>query len=533
MASSPSLEPLQSLYCLPPELLHIVFTQLPNRDVKNLRLTSRFMRDIARLRLQRVFISANQRDIQVLRAIADDETFRSQVTELVWDDSRWTDLPEPRRLGGFGSLGSSGQSPPRWFTMARDDNVFEIKSRRGFDVDRPDHAAREKQLAAQMPPLESWQYYQALLRQQRQVLASGADAEALRYALERFPSLKRITLTPAAHGFLFTPLYDTPLIRSLPYGFNYPQPRGWPFAGDQDQAPRAPQWDDSEQIKNQWRGFRIITQVLAQMESRHRITDLILDVSLLNTGLNCHVFDKPCDEYHDLVSTLRRPGFRRLDLSLLVGGLERQEWVSYRSGYLRRALAEATDLEHISLHTNVEQDPDGSAAQVEGSIKHFNSLHSIFPIERWSRLQHFGLSGFLVTQDDVVSFLSALPATVRSVELSFLHFVEHRGHYRGLLADMRDKLGWRERDAQDRPRITIGVALDTKRSGRAVWVSEEAEAFVYGRGPNPFGGEDGSFPYQVQRGFAGVERDEFEPAHERPYTQPKVLRQLGIFGSGS
>lgn len=46
--------------------------------------------------------------------------------------------------------------------------------------------------------------------------------------LQRFPSLKRITITPTTHRWLFCPLYETPTIRILPYSFNYPIPHSWP-----------------------------------------------------------------------------------------------------------------------------------------------------------------------------------------------------------------------------------------------------------------------------------------------------------------
>jgi hypothetical protein len=64
--------------------------------------------------------------------------------------------------------------------------------------------------------------------QQESVLLTHADIDALKYGITRFPALKRITITPATHGFLYTPLYETPMIRAFPYGFNYPIPRAWP-----------------------------------------------------------------------------------------------------------------------------------------------------------------------------------------------------------------------------------------------------------------------------------------------------------------
>jgi hypothetical protein len=37
-------------------------------------------------------------------------------------------------------------------------------------------------------------------------------------ALSGFYAMKRVTITPAAHGWFFAPLYGTPFIRNLPCG---------------------------------------------------------------------------------------------------------------------------------------------------------------------------------------------------------------------------------------------------------------------------------------------------------------------------
>lgn len=52
--------------------------------------------------------------------------------------------------------------------------------------------------------------------------------------------LRRITIAPTAHGSLFLTLYQTPMICSLPYGFNYPIPRGWPTVNDTKPEPEGP-----------------------------------------------------------------------------------------------------------------------------------------------------------------------------------------------------------------------------------------------------------------------------------------------------
>jgi hypothetical protein len=98
------------------------------------------------------------------------------------------------------------------------------------------------------------------------------------YGLKRFPALKRITLTPAAHGWLWAPVYETPMIRAFPKGFNYPIPRGW----SEGPIPAKP-WEDPE-VKATYRGFGIITRALTEYPE-HQISELVIDVNYLETGL--------------------------------------------------------------------------------------------------------------------------------------------------------------------------------------------------------------------------------------------------------
>lgn len=67
------------------------------------------------------------------------------------------------------------------------------------------------------------------LGDQSSVLDSGSDADALLYSITRFPSLKRITLTPSAHGVMVVPLYGALMLPAFPNGFAY-MPPGWPRA---------------------------------------------------------------------------------------------------------------------------------------------------------------------------------------------------------------------------------------------------------------------------------------------------------------
>jgi hypothetical protein len=196
---------------------------------------------------------------------------------------------------------------------------------------------------------------------------------------------------------------------------------------------------------------------------------------------------------------------------------------SLRSGEL------PSGLQHVSLQTNVEADPDAQATQPwsSGAIEHFSPLRTIFPVDKWPRLRHFGLSRFLVKQADVLALLAALPVTLRSVELSFLEFLHDGGTYRDLLTDMRDELGWQERATASRPKVTIGVPLTNTMPGRAVWIDDEVDNFLYGSGENPFGAKGERNPNDVAAG-RGMVWDAFDPTHERPWASRAALIRLGI-----
>ena len=396
-------------------------------------------------------------------------------------------------------------------------------------LDRPERA-----ISAQLPVRASWERFQEWHGEQRRVIATGADISAFRHGLARFPSLRTITVTPSMHGYnIGHPLYDTPTIRSFPPGFNYPLPRGWPTAGEAEPPVEMLPWADedgrTEAYRDRWRGFRIVLRELAQQTDSQRVLELNLDTHQLTTGINCRIFESPNPEYNQLVSLLRRPGFRRLDLALSVGAQEHSGWRAFRSTLLKRALSEiGPDLTHLSLSTDVDLDiPSMDWIRPPGG-HHIPLLRAIFPVDRWPRLRHFGLSRFLVTRADLLSLLAALPPTLRSLELGNLAFLDEGGHWRGLLEDMRDSLGWRDRPAQERPRVTLHDAdIDgNRRPGREVWLEAVVAEFLYGNGKNPFG-QNGCHPDQIDKGQGGVVRDAFDPEYERPHVILEELARLG------
>lgn len=141
-------------------------------------------------------------------------------------------------------------------------------------------------------------------------------------------------------------------------------------------------------------------------------------------------------------------------------------------------------------------------------------------MEQWSELRHFELSGFVISQDDCVSFLKTLPKSVRSIELSMLQFLGN-GNWHSMLEEIKRMVSestlWGDRVAGSRPKITIGVRIPdaSPTYGHGIWIEKDVGDFIYGEGGNPFM-ED--CPLDIRFGV-GVMRDALGPDFEHPYVQ--------------
>ncbi|KLO81397.1 Uncharacterized protein LW93_8106 [Fusarium fujikuroi] len=521
--------PSPALQAQPNELLGSLCGLLCNRDIKSLRLTCRTLGDKSYLRFDRVFISANPRNVEVLLAVANHDVFRHRVREIIWDDTLLRKIPITDGYGPCGYSGDENDSDDcaankNKEQISRDFVKFckrSISLTKGRLEEKNKYEADnevQRQMNNLMPSRESLAYYTGLLYQQGNVLSSSADEQAFLYAIQRFPQLTGVTITPAAHGFLFMPLYNTPMIREFPSGFVYPIPRTWPSEeslgyGSPEDCPEG--WENDDERK-QWRGFCIVLKALGDCADQLQISELVVDNHKLPTGVDYTLFDKPNEEYDSLCKIVARPGFRRLVLSLTTGYRENfdgsEDWSIYTNGRISSLLAKATDLEEVVFQTNYDW---GSwFCDMEDSV----SLFDIFPVDIFSagKLRHFGLSGIQVLQDDLISFLGKLPSTLRSVNLSFLSLVEGHGNHATMLADIRDKLGWRHRPASQRIKVSISMLLNIFDHGRYVCLDREVQEYIYGDGPPPFVAQEGMIEAHFTWG-TGIVYDAFDPTYAVPY----------------
>lgn len=555
----------------PSEILDVICHFLPNAVLKNLRLTSRAVSHAVRLRLTRVFLSPNPTNISVFLAVVAHPTLRQRVRCIVIDDARLADpncqldrlndggpqeienetayadhMARFHRLADAGTTRSAAEEEAlreAWGWVMRSwvggkgrTNMRVLRGRNSQDLgNEVQQAARAKQREAQPDFEVCYQAYMALFNEQSKVIEDGADADALMVGLQAFPMLERIEVTPATHGYLYTPLYRTPMIRGFLYGFNYPLPRGWPTAGEaplqvalRPWVPAGPDWQekDLQDEKRRWRGLVLMIRTLAERIRSGQgstVTELVMDVHSLNTGVSPYMLTQKCAEYDDLALILRQPGFKRLDLPIMVHRIPRSDkQILVADGRFRNLLSEARQLQHFRLR--LDNQPDYSSPP----STYFFPLQTLLPLSSWPRLRHFGLSNMTIHIPDLVAALAALPTTLRSVELSFLafapssSFAENDACHEVLLTEMKNRTDWASWKEGTRPQVTMGMAKVTNNvTGRGLWFSREIGEFLYEGKQNPFrSNKDILLP------GVGWLSDEYDEEFTRPYVGYKDYRAL-------
>jgi hypothetical protein len=121
-----------------------------------------------------------------------------------------------------------------------------------------------------------------------------------------------------------------------------------------------------------------------------------------------------------------------------------------------------------------------------------------------------------VTQSDLISFLSKLPLTLESLELSFLSVLDGQGNHAGILADIRDKLGWRHGPVDKRIKIRMLVRLNQSDFGRYTCFDKEVHEYIYGEGLPPFGVNEAGGSYAMFPHGNGIQCDEFDESFMMP-----------------
>ncbi|KAI0459240.1 hypothetical protein F5B21DRAFT_527033 [Xylaria acuta] len=511
-SNQPSQPPRPPLVRLPGEISRLIYSHPSNRDIKNLRLVSSFFDRTAPLRLDRVFISADPRNLEVFEAVSQHDVYRAQITEVVWDDALLASSLLEHDPSAINNVitdeidDRSERDPcPKWYSKACEENIQIWRSMLLRSWRKSRSLAREPQFVTTLMSLkDSWAYYQGLLRQQQEVLDTRAHVRALESGISRFPALRKITITGVAHGRLFTPVYETPMIRAFPNGFNYAIP-SWPAY-----QPECPVWTESGR---RWEGFRVVMNLLAQNLDGGKVTELNIKSFQLRTGLNCRFFEKPCQTLTNLEMVLGRASFESLHLDLMVHHDDFQAHV-FDHNLLKRVLAgtaRGQGLKKLALGASVA--PWGF----------YVPLETIYGPNNLRRLEHFNLSRLLVKEKDLLALLARMPLSIRTIELSFLDFLE--GNYQSLLSQIKDTLGWQNRDP--RPLMSIGADTQLDDHGVAIWAENEVYSFLYEGGVNPFDHDSMLYRDLCLGDGLGIVKDALDPENRWPNLSHQDLEEIG------
>ena len=550
--------PPANLPTLPAELVHNIANFLPNRDIKSLRLTSRFVHNCVKLRLDRVFISANPLNIHVVEEVANHEYFRKGVTEIIWDETyfEWRETTPPNYKYKNNEF-RFAFGCPEWYLMRGRSAIIELAESKGNDAvaNRPDLSARMRELAAAMPPWESYHYYWNLVKQERWMLRTGADWKVFEYALDRFPSLRRITISTKTHGKLFMPRYKTPLIRSFSYGFVYALPGPWPFP-DAHRTSRIMWKDKSADSCKDYRIFRrglcSALRILAKHD-KHKVSEFIVEDHELREG-DWHRpykrFPVQSGEYtirmddqgyafDDLHSLIQRPGFQRLRLH--------QE--HYR--HLAKALKNGESLRSLCMYGN--ERPFRELPLSTPALNYFLALPGCLV----QRLHNLVLEKVLVNKNRLVKLLDSM-ISLQSLELRSIVFEDYGGYEleilhglsryrtcnpREFLFDLRDKTGWRYRTLRPTVVIVLSKIFPDWPESQTVKLDSEISDFLYRYCDAPFLPSEYIDPstgwrhekfrpvHEYCAGKGIVTLEELDPASERPNVDRNTLKQLGIISA--
>lgn len=280
---------------------------LTGLDIKNLRLTSRRFKDDVKLRIDRVFISPNQADLDFIYAFSREHGFKDMVKEIVWDDARYyapwgyeddfivrdiqftqsclaTAMDESMDF----RLGKKPRDSPKDYEFSLDDHCLPVEVRTTLfkaDTLMSRHLAtfdaRYNDLS------ETCREYRNVFQEAEALRRAGADALALKYALSAFPNVRSIR--HVCHDWkpwTIHPEYRSPLHRGLPPTVRAPSEESSKYhtLARFMQARRDGVDELAELVGSLYRGLEIIPKALMAIP-HPKIEEYIMDTASSGFGV--------------------------------------------------------------------------------------------------------------------------------------------------------------------------------------------------------------------------------------------------------
>ncbi|KAF9694341.1 hypothetical protein EKO04_007557 [Ascochyta lentis] len=363
---------------LPAEILGAICQPLTKADIKRLRLTCRELAEKVELRIDRVYISPNRANLDNLNNILNHPRHCLQVQEIVWDDAQLIEYPT---IQSFRAALTSDDREAEIILELHVKALFEaggnnntafrsiglqdfIKHEGGLTelakaalFNSNDTVSRDyiaSNATTTMSVEESYDLYQKLYQDEKEIIKRGWDVNGLQRALTHIPNLKRITLTSEvwrSRRCRPIPTYDPPFFRALPPGFRKPSPPPWGEPGsdfewqDQKIAHELDQLSTEQHLPVQWRGYSIIMSCL-MTNPAPTLEEFVVDAGDNGSGLPCHLFTSKNLDYSNTIRALSNMQLKRLQLPLVTfTGL-------VPVGHLYDLIVTMPHLEHLDLMWN-------------------------------------------------------------------------------------------------------------------------------------------------------------------------------------
>ncbi|KAK2813003.1 hypothetical protein FQN50_001025 [Emmonsiellopsis sp. PD_5] len=499
------------------ELLYTIFDNLPNSDIKNIRLTSKFLYIVTPLKLDRVFLSSFRKDIDTLRSIAAHPVYSRQIKEIVWDDTR---LEVPR-------LESAEYVQKQAMILDSAQSLLDnLVASAATSMEQQDYL-RHDYLVTVYDRLVRWDRGFFLLirlrEEQQSIIDSYEDIETFRFALTAFPHLRRVTIAGhwyrqdgQPHRFL------TPLMRSLPSWLR----DTWPHCclEDSSRFKRCPHYGRVEPVP------RIYHAAIRELcKSTRLISEFVVDPPGQGVCIydNFDILSRPNEDFSTFI---QRHPLTTLEYTLDLYNPTRTHWSFHRNrnhlnshwskilnhGLLKANLSCLDQLEHFTLSSNWRST---NYCHVRDTLR----LTNLLPAGCWPNLRSFSLCRFPLRLDELIQFLSALPTPLLSLKLSLVFFPEMA--WEQALPILGSSLGW-DSNPYTMPKFT--VELHAREHGtRIIVLQDELRRFFEGTAANPFApvpqywdSRFGTYilskDTQVLKGFGRV-RCEIDKSYDMPW----------------
>ncbi|KAI9154900.1 hypothetical protein HJFPF1_07460 [Paramyrothecium foliicola] len=359
---------MASLTQMPLDVVNLICDLLPNEDLRNVRYTCSALSTAGNLKIERVFLSSDPRNISINAQIAGNKLLRAHISEIALsgeddpDESAW-----------------KSNSPPRWFVWYHKQEIRALRSLGG----------KERIEAGFPAPLrDTWAYIKS-----QEIEKTDYDGQMAQFDqyLAYLPTLRKITFFPAYGESAESSSTERVTIEAIPMGALYPCP-GWKSARARGVA--------------SYKMMKYLVALLGALAARKdaQLEELKFLSHTLGVGITFEIFEPVHQSLlQNLEYVVSQPSFRHLHIDFFQDEYRgAPAWSAFVNGALAGLLGKAgggRGLEQLTLRLTSE--PRMPFRPEDICIKPWLTL----PSDCLKNIKHLHLSGFCAQAPDLGHWL--------------------------------------------------------------------------------------------------------------------------------